>query len=352
MKFLRRLSLLLLLIVIGGGYVAYRLNEPYAGFESPTFVDFAKGTSTMEMAHLLEHAGVIAHSWEFLAVRALEAKRALKAGEYQFDKPASVFEVYDRIARGDVFYHVLLIPEGSNMFDIGAAAAKLKLFAGADFLRVARDPSMIRDLDPAAPSLEGYLFPSSYRLDRHTTPTRLCRLMTSQFREVWKQLSSRANVHDSVTLASLIEREARLSQERPMMSSVFQNRLKIGMKLDCDPTTIYAALLQNRYRGVIHQSDLASGSPYNTYRHAGLPPGPIANPGKDSLLAALHPADTDYLYFVLRPDGSGGHNFSRSITEHLAATAQFRRANQRQEIEKSTPRRAPPGKKTRVRHGA
>jgi len=306
----------------------------------------------MEMAGLLERAGVIAHAWEFLAVRALEPKRALKAGEYHFDKPASVFEVYDRIARGDVFYHVLLIPEGSNMFDIAAAAEKLKLFSSADFLRVARDPSMIRDLVPAAPSLEGYLFPSSYRLDRHTTPSRLCRLMTSQFREVWKQMNSQANVHDTVTLASLIEREARLPQERPMMSSVFQNRLRIGMKLDCDPTTIYAALLANRYRGAIHQSDLASENAYNTYRHAGLPPGPIANPGKDSLLAALHPTDTGYLYFVLRPDGSGGHNFSRSIAEHLVATAQFRRANHRQEIEKSPPRRIPPGKKTRRRQGA
>ena len=352
MKFLRWLAVLVLLIVIVGGYVAYRLSQPYATFDSETFVDFAKGTTTMEMARFLERAGVIAHAWEFLAIRALEPKRALKAGEYQFNKPASAFEVYDRIARGDVFYHVLLIPEGSNMFDIGAAAERLKLFSSADFLQVARDPSMIRDLDPAAPSLEGYLFPSSYRLDRHTTPSRLCRLMTSQFREVWKQLNSNANVHDAVTLASLIEREARLSQERPMMSSVFQNRLKIGMKLDCDPTTIYAALLENRYRGVIHQSDLANESAYNTYRHAGLPPGPIANAGKDSLLAALHPDETGYLYFVLRPDGSGGHNFSRSIAEHQVATAQLRRANHRQEIEKSAPRRIPARKKTRVRHGA
>ena len=120
---------------------------------------------------------------------------------------------------------------------------------------------------------------------------------------------------------------------------MFHNRLKIGMKLDCDPTTIYAALLEGRYTGVIHQSDLASANPYNTYRNAGLPPGPIANPGRDSLAAALHPAETDYLYFVLRPNGSGAHNFSKSIAEHLAATAQYRRASQRQQVEEDPPRR-------------
>jgi UPF0755 protein len=134
------------------------------------------------------------------------------------------------------------------------------------------------------------------------------------------------------------------------MSSVFHNRLKIGMKLDCDPTTIYAALLEGRYTGTIHQSDLASPNPYNTYRNAGLPPGPIANPGKDSLMAALHPAETDYLYFVLRPDGSNAHNFSKSISEHLVATAQFRRASHREQVEEEPPRRVPQRKPSHRRH--
>ena len=145
--------------------------------------------------------------------------------------------------------------------------------------------------------------------------------MTGRFREVWKQLGAPANPHQIVTLASLVEREARRPAERPLIASVFQNRLKIGMKLDCDPTTIYAAVLEGRYTGVIHQSDLASANPYNTYRNAGLPPGPIANPGRESLAAAIHPAETDYLYFVLRPDGAGAHNFSRTISEHLLAIA-------------------------------
>ena len=236
------------------------------------------------------------------------------------------------------------------MFDIAAAAEKLGLFPAADFLRAARDASSVRDLDPAAPTLEGYLFPSGYRVDRHTTATKLCHLMTGRFREIWKPLSAAANVHQTVTLASLIEREARVAAERPIMSSVFHNRLNMGMKLDCDPTTIYAALLEGRYTGTIHQSDLASANPYNTYRNAGLPPGPIANPGKDSLLAALHPAETDYLYFVLRPDGAGAHNFSKSISEHLVATTQFRRASHRDQVEEDPPQRVSRRKQPHRRH--
>jgi len=255
-------------------------------------------------------------------------------------------EVYDRIARGDVFYYVLTVPEGQNMFDIAAAAEKLKLFSAQDFLRAARDVSSIRDLDPAAPTLEGYLFPSSYRLLRHTSPERLCQLMTARFRDVWKEFGAPTDAHQAVTLASLIEREARVPMDRPVISSVLHNRLKIGMKLDCDPTTIYAALLAGRYRGAIYQSDLARDSLYNTYRHPGLPPGPIANPGRDSLLAAMHPTSTEYLYFVLRPDGSGAHNFSKSISEHLIAAARYRRASQQEQIEEGAPLSAHPGKKT------
>jgi UPF0755 protein len=333
------------LLGAAAGYILWELNRPYAAFGEETFIDFPKGTSTNEMARQLAQSGVISHTWAFLAARAFEPRRKLQAGEYRFAQAASALQVYDRIARGDVFYYSLTIPEGQNMFDIGSAAEKLKVFSAADFLRAARDTSSIRDLDPAAPALEGYLFPSTYQLSRHTSPQQLCQMMTARFREVWKELGAPADVHGTVTLASLVEREARVPIDRPLISSVFHNRLEIGMKLDCDPTTIYAALLDGRYRGTIHQSDLASDSLYNTYRHAGLPPGPIANPGRDSLAAALHPADTQYLYFVLRPDGSGAHNFSKSISEHQAATAQYRHASQRDQVEESAPRRAHQRKK-------
>lgn len=346
MRSFRRWVALAILLGVGASYSVWELIRPYAAFGEETFIDFPKGTSTAEMARQLAQSGVIAHSWTFLATRALAPRRKLQAGEYRFAQPASVLQVYDRIARGDVFYYSLIVPEGQNMFDIGAAAEKLKVFSAADFLSAARDASTIHDLDPAAPTLEGYLFPSTYQLSRHTSPPQLCQLMTTRFREVWKGLGAPVDAHATVTLASLVEREARVPMDRPLISSVFHNRLKIGMKLDCDPTTIYAALLDGRYRGTIHQSDLASNSPYNTYRHAGLPPGPIANPGRDSLIAALHPAETQYLYFVLRPDGSGAHNFSKSISEHQLATAQYRRASQRDQVEESTPRRANQRKKS------
>jgi len=345
-KFLRWTALALLLALLCAAGVVYELSRPYAAFGAETFVDLPKGTGIVAIARRLEQAGVIANAWEFLAIRALHPTRALKAGEYRFTQPATVIEVYDRIARGDLFYYVLTVREGENVFDISASASKLKLFSAADFLAAARDPSLVLDLDSGAPTLEGYLFPSTYHVGRRTTPQELCQMMTARFREVWKQMGEGSETHAAVTLASLIEREARNPADRPLISSVFHNRLTLGMKLDCDPTTIYAALLDGRYQGTIHQSDLASDNPYNTYRHAGLPPGPIGNPGKDSLAAALHPAQTDYLYFVLRPDGSGTHNFAKSIAEHLVNIAKFRRASQRQQIEKSPPRRVSRAKKS------
>ena len=325
MKVIRGLLAIVLLGLVAAGFLAVSLNQPYAGFHQETFIDFPKGTHTAQMAAMLEKAGVISHAWAFQLARIMRPNATLQAGEYRFNKPATVLEVFDRIARGDVFYYELVIPEGKNMFDIAAAAEHLGLFPAGRFLAAARDPKLIRDLDPQAPSLEGYLFPNTYRLSRHTTPERLCHLMTGKFREEWRSLNTSAPVHRTVTLASLVEKEGKLASERPIIAGLFLRRLSIGMKLDCDPTTIYAALLDGTYRGTIYRSDLASTSPYNTYQHAGLPPGPIANPGLASIEAVLHPADTDYLYFVLRPDGSGGHNFSSTLAAQQEAIGRYRR---------------------------
>ena len=320
MKLLRAAALPLLAL----GFLAYRQALPYRGFSGDTFVDIPHGTSTRGIAELLADAGIVRSRWDFMAARLLAPGRVLQAGEYEFTGSATPFEVYSRIAHGDVFYYELIVPEGKNMFDIAASAEQLGLFSSAQFLAAAHDPSLIRDLDPKAPTLEGYLFPKTYKLSRHTTPERLCRIMTASFREAWQSLGTDAGVHDTVTLASLVEKEGKLAEERPRIAAVFENRLRIGMKLDCDPTTIYAALLNDRYRGVIHRSDLDSEDPYNTYRHAGLPPGPIANPGLASIRAVLSPANSEALYFVLRPDGSGGHQFSSNIAEHEAATGRYR----------------------------
>jgi UPF0755 protein len=278
------------------------------------------------MADALTRAGVVRSRWDFLLARAINRIGVLQAGEYRFTRAASPAEIVSRIRRGDVFYYELVVPEGKNMFDIAASAEQLGIFKAAEFLQVSRNPAMIRDIDPKARTLEGYLFPDTYKLSRHTTPERLCKLMTAKFREAWTGLHANASVHDTVTLASLVEKEGKLAEERPKIAAVFGNRLRIGMKLDCDPTTIYAALLENKYRGTIYRSDLDRDQPYNTYHYAGLPPGPIANPGVASIRAALAPADIDSLYFVARADGSGGHEFSNNIAAHEDAVSRYHRA--------------------------
>jgi UPF0755 protein len=326
MSFLRRLGCLVLLGLAAGGFAVYRLEQPYQGFRGETFVEFPRGAGTSGIADALVKAGVVRSRWDFLLARVANRTRVLQAGEYRFDRAASPMDVVRRIARGDIFYYELIVPEGRNLFDIAAAAEQLGLFPAPKFLQAARDPALIRDLDPQAPTLEGYLFPDTYKLSRHTTPDRLCRLMTGKFRDAWRSLHTAAGVHRTVTLASLVEKEGKLADERLRIAAVFENRLRIGMKLDCDPTTIYAALLQQRFRGVIHRSDLDSDHPYNTYRHAGLPPGPIANPGLASIRAVLAPSDSDSLYFVARADGSGGHEFSSNIAAHESAVERYRRA--------------------------
>jgi UPF0755 protein len=329
MKIARRLGIVALVVLAVAAWCGWRITQPYKGFGEEAFVEFPRGEASRTLAAELERAGVIRSRWDFLLVRALRPARRLRAGEYRFTQEASPVEVFGRLARGDAFYYTLVVPEGRNMFDIAAAAASLGLFTAPEFLDAARDPALVRDLDPAAPTLEGYLFPSTYRVGRHTTPAALCRMMTARFREAWSTLGSAPAVHRTVTLASLIEKESKLTEERPRVAAVFVNRLRLGMALDCDPSTIYAALVEQRYRGAIHRSDLDSDNPYNTYRHAGLPPGPIANPGLDAIHAALHPTDTDALYFVLRPDGSGAHQFSNNIAAHQTAVAVYRRGKKR-----------------------
>jgi UPF0755 protein len=316
---------LLILIALGGGALYYSLAVPFAGFDKEAFITIPPHTGTREIARTLQNAGVIRSEWQFLLARALNRSANLQAGEYRFDRPLTTLDVFHKIQRGEVFYYELRIPEGSNIFDISEAVSKLGFIKREDFLEVARNPSLVRDLAPDAPTLEGYLFPSTYRLVRHTTAQQLAREMTSQFRKVWKEVGGGTDgVNRVVTLASLVEKETAVPDERPEVASVYANRLTAGMKLDCDPTTIYAALLEGRYRGTIYRSDLDNPHPYNTYRNVGLPPGPIANPGVASLKAAVAPQQTDFLYFVAKPDGSGGHVFSRSLEEHNAAVRNYR----------------------------
>jgi UPF0755 protein len=315
-----------ILLAISASVIAYLSLERHAGFEGEVYVDLGRGSSTVEIGRALARAGIIRFPWQFWLERALHPSAKIQAGEYRFTNPATVAEVFDRLARGDVFYFEFTVPEGSNMFDIANEIESTGVMSGADFLHAASDPKLIQDLAPSAPTLEGFLFPSTYRLTHSTTPLDLCRMMTDQFRKQWKKIlaGSTADPQRTITLASLVEKETGVPEERPLIAGVFENRLKKGMMLQCDPTTIYAALLENRYRNAIHRSDLASRNDYNTYQHAGLPPGPIANPGADAIQAALHPAETEYLFFVAKP-GGGGHQFSTTLGAHENAVQRYRK---------------------------
>jgi len=316
---------LILLAALGAGAVWYAVGRPWKGFDKEAFVDIPPGTSTAGIALQLKKSGVIQAEWQFLAARALKSKATLQAGEYRFDRAMSPVEVLDKMARGDVFYYEIRIPEGAHIWEIAAEVGRLGFIKEADFLKAAQNPALIHDLAPAATSLEGYLFPSTYHVTRRTTAALVCKQMVDQFRKAWKHAGGgTSRVHETVTLASLVEKETAVPEERPRVASVYANRLRLGMKMDCDPTVIYAALLENRYRGTIYRSDLDNPHPYNTYRNPGLPPGPIANPGAASLKAALQPAETKYLFFVAKPDGTGGHVFSEGIGAHNAAVQAYR----------------------------
>ncbi|HEY1948859.1 MAG TPA: endolytic transglycosylase MltG [Bryobacteraceae bacterium] len=318
----------LLAVLAIGGYVYF---GPYNAPHDLTYVEIEHGMSSREIADLLAEQGLVRSPWAFLGVRALHPRAKLQAGEYRFTESQTPWEIFGKISRGEIYYELVTIPEGSNTFDIAALLEHSPITAAihpGDFLKAAGDIAAIRDLDPSAPSLEGYLFPSTYRVTHATTAAQLCRMMTVEFRKQWHLLAGpgpRQDIHRLVTLASLVEKESALAQERPMVAGVFLNRLRLQMPLQCDPTTTYAALLENRYRGVIGKSDLASSNPYNTYTHTGLPPGPIANPGAQSLAAALRPADVSYLYFVAKPDNSGSHHFSSTLSEHNDAVEKYRR---------------------------
>jgi UPF0755 protein len=324
LKFLGILLLLLLLAIAAGAYIVYTPFGPTA----ETFVDIPPGTGATTVASLLRKNGIIRSRYAFAFLR-LQRNGTFKAGEYRFDHPVPPAEVYDRLIRGDVYTQSLSIPEGFNIFDIATAVEAAGFAKRDDFLAAERQHTeLIADLLPPGShpeSLEGYLFPDTYRFSRHTTPLQILTAMVHRFRQAAARLGiDHTTMARTVTMASLIEKEVGQATERPLVAGVFTNRLARSMPLATDPTVIYAALLDNRWRGTIYASDLQSPSPYNTYKHAGLPPGPISNPGVASLSAALHPAQTDYLYFV--SDAAGHTRFSVGLKEHDQQVQAYRKA--------------------------
>lgn len=306
-----------------------RLYDPYKGYEgAEQFVAIAPGTGTAAIRRRLVDAGIIRDEVAFRVAlwwtgRALD----LQAGEYRFDRPLAAVDVVERIARGDVYTRRITFPEGLTIQEMAEIFESRGFGAAADFIEAAMNPSRIQDLDAQAVDLEGYLFPETYALPRAVPASRLIAMMVDRFLATYTDRWRRAaeeqglTMRQVVTLASLIEEETGKSEERPIVAAVYRNRLRIGMRLQADPTVVYALRQVGKYTGNIRRDDLARDSPYNTYRYAGLPPGPIAAPGAASLEAALTPAQVSYLYFVSRNDGT--HAFARTLAEHNRNVREF-----------------------------
>jgi UPF0755 protein len=359
----RFLGLIFVVFLAACGWFAWAVMRPVEP-AAQTIVLLRPGYSTRRIAAELKRAGIIRNERAFVLWRYLDHKRSLKAGEYLFEKPSSIVDVQRRLRRGDVYFHTVVVPEGYTMFDIAAAIQAAGLGPAEDFLNAAKNNAyLISDIAPGARSLEGYLFPDTYQFTRMMTMDEMAAAMVRQFRVEAERiglvqqtpcnstggtpsspntgcimLSVRSNLvgddasrqqeptplERTVTLASIIEKETAVSEERPLVASVYYNRIANKMALDADPSIIYAELLAGSYQGALHHADMRFDSPYNTYRFAGLPPGPIGNPGRSSLEAAMHPAQTDYLYFVA--DAQGHHRFARTLEEHDKNVAAYRKA--------------------------
>jgi len=352
----RKILWLILIAILGtAGWLAWAVLLPVTP-SAQTFVMLRPGFSTYRIAAELKGAGIIRSEKAFVLWHYLHHRRSLKAGEYSFDKPANMLDVQRRLRHGDVYVHTVVVPEGFTMFDIAHAIEAAGLGPASDFLKVAQsDTALIADIAPGARSLEGYLFPDTYEFSRMMTMHEMALAMVKQFRQEARQVGliqspegksaapttslhieveggtavldpnqAASNLERTVTMASIIEKETAVAEERPMVASVYYNRLDKNIALDADPSIIYAELLSGTYQGALHHADMQFNSPYNTYRHPGLPPGPIANPGRSALEAAMHPAQSDYYYFVA--DAQGHHRFAHTIEEHNKNVVAYRQA--------------------------
>ena len=319
------LLLVVVLLVVGAGVAWWgygALSAPYRGFTGDEiFVEIPQGAGVSGIASRLADAGVVPNALIFrIAARLSGDERKLQAGEYRFAEAASPNDVVSRLARGDVYARMVTFREGLTMFEMADVFAESGIGTAAEFLAEARDTSRIKNVDPRATSLEGYLFPDTYKMPRATGAKGTVDAMVAGFLRVFDadlraEAAARGlSTHEAVTLASIVEKETGQAQERPVVSAVYHNRLRINMPLQCDPTVIYALQLAGRWNGNLTREHLQLNSPYNTYRNPGLPPGPIASPGRASLEAAVRPATNSYLYFVSRNDGS--HVFASTLAEH------------------------------------
>jgi UPF0755 protein len=325
--------LVCLVLAIGAAAVGSilwgRMHEPYKGYPATEqFVEIPQGAASHEIGRRLVEGGVVRDLLVFRASMWYSGRaRELKAGEYRFTDAMSALQVVDKLAKGDVYARRITFPEGLTIIDMAKIYEARGFGPAADFLKAARNAASIKDLDPQAPDLEGYLYPETYAIPRGTPASKLIDLMLERFRAAYTaELQAKArdqalSTRQVITLASLVEKETAQEQERALVAAVYRNRMKIGMGMQADPTIIYALQKAGKYDGNIHREDLTFDSPYNTYRYAGLPPGPIASPRKASIEAALTPADVPYVYFVSRNDGT--HVFATTLAEHNRNVRQF-----------------------------
>ena len=333
---MKAIAALLLILVLAatavGGYLWYSVEKPFGTIPAEgVFVTIPHGASRRTAGRLLEQGGVLRSALAFELYARRHPKRTLVAGDYFFDHALNGKDVFWKLAEGDVFQQPFTVKEGETIFDIAHDIETAKYMTSEDFLKAAQDPSAIKDLFPDAKSLEGFLFPATYNVPRHATGADLTGMMVHKFREAMTRLAPdglknadpAAQLGSIVTMASLVERETPKPVERPLVAGVFTNRLEKNMPLQCDPTVIYALQMEGNYKGTLTLKDLRMDSPYNTYENKGLPPGPIGNPGEVALEAALHPAQTTYLYFVANTQG--GHFFSSTLAEHNKNVARYHR---------------------------
>jgi UPF0755 protein len=318
--------------VTAGLYGRHRLIQPWQGYEGEAVVDIPPGIGSEEIVDRLVRAGVIrdrnlALAWLYFS----PYRGRLQAGEYAFSAPIPAPEVFARLADGKVRLYTLTIPEGLRADEVADRWEEAGFGDRGEFLEAAAAAlPQVREINPQATTVEGYLFPETYSFPRGTTAASAVRAMVRTFAESLARLEEEIprsewplGLNDMLILASLIESEVAVADERSLVASVFTNRLARNMRLECDPTVVYALIQDGSYRGRLLRVDLAFDSPYNTYRYPGLPPGAISNPGFDSLRAAVDPADTEYIFFV-RTEG-GRHTFSRTLAEHNDAVAAYRR---------------------------
>jgi UPF0755 protein len=315
-------------ILLFSAWFSLELYLPSRTAPEKIFFEIENGKGARTIAHNLKEKGIIKKEWPFLlGYKVFSSSKSLKAGEYAFSVPLSTKEVLKTIIEGGIYLHLVIIPEGMTRREIAHDLESELDVNAEDFLEACSRTDSISSLDKKATNLEGYLFPETYHFPKRIPADKIVSTFVSQFMSVfseeWQKRATelRMSIREVVTLASLIEKEASIPEEKKFVSAVFHNRLKIGMKLDCDPTIIYDLKEKGIFKDRLHAKDLKLNTPFNTYLHRGLPPGPICNPGRESLKAALYPAEEKYLYFVSKNDGS--HHFSRSFKEHQNAVIKY-----------------------------